>query len=193
MIFVVENFLSGEDFAWLNTIAKQKAAFSLELAKSNKPNIASIKFYTENKSSWDYGFTAKNNGLPIAYAVIGKHIEKIINQTIEKIKQHDPNLEPLQTVYFMFAKEGYEIPKHLDIRRISSTTDTLKTIYKAFIFCHEKWEDDWGGELCFNSQAVRPKPNTLIVYSNDELHWVNKVNNIGDNTRMIFGIRCGEE
>lgn len=194
MILIEDNFLSTDDFDWLNAVAEQKADLSLQIAQDqNKRNVANIKFYKKDETAWDYGFIVRNTGTTIAYSAIGENIQHIINQVEKRIEQAVPSLDPLQTIFFMFSKEGYEVNKHKDIRSLNTPDEKLQKIYKAFIFCHRQWEDNWGGELCFSTETVLPKPNRLVVYSSDELHWVNKVNKIDNNRRMIFTVRYGNE
>lgn len=192
MVIVEKNFLTDTEFQWLNSVAKQKATFSLELVEKKKPSFAYTHYYTSNKSAWHYSLIAKDNGMPIIYGDFGVNIKDIIDKTTTRIKDVDPELGALYGAHFMFAKNGYEVPTHLDKRKNKTTMEQLRNVYKAFIFCHEVWDDKCGGELCFSNQNIVPYPNTLVVYSNDELHWVNLYTNT-EYYRMIFGMRWGDE
>lgn len=64
-----------------------------------------------------------------------------------------------------------------------------KQCFTSFIYTHNQWEDDWGGELCFKTEMVLPKPNRFVIYSRDHLHWVNTITHNKTNfQRMSIGV-----
>lgn len=191
MVIVRDNFLPENLFFWLNNLAKNKCSQSLQAATKKSTKIS--KFYTESKTGWDYSLSNLQGDLVRPQYALGSHYKDIHTLILNEITKN--NLIPLELdcAFFMFATTGYEIPKHFDVRYVGSKADQLKKIVKAFIFCHTEWDDSWGGELCFTSGNNSPSPNRLLIYTADEMHWVNKVNDIKENKRMIFGLRFGDE
>lgn len=190
MVIVKDNYLNAEDFLWLSTLAAKKANESMTISE-NKPSPTS-KFYTNDNSAWDYTFRNLYGDMTRPTFRLGKHLLTIYDKVVNEIKPLRPVL-PVDSVYFMFARTGYKIRKHIDYRFINTPKENLNKITKAFIFCNTVWQKDWGGELCFESGNYLPLPNRLVIYTPDETHWVEEVKDIGNNVRIIFGIRFGDE
>lgn len=189
MVFIKDNFLPEETFVWLNNLAKQNAVKSLQNIKFNKNRLS--KFYTKEKTAWDH--TEPNCSLNILRQTYGNQIVDIFNKIENECKENNIQLLEYKKMFFLFATTGYLVPTHRDKNLLHSTMDDLSKIYKAFIFCHSVWKPEWKGELCFSNGNYLPLPNRLLIYSGDEKHWVEQVQEIGDNLRMIFAIRFGEE
>jgi hypothetical protein len=195
MVIVKDNFLPPKKFEWLKQIASSKAKYSLKIAeRANAPFIA--KFYNAEKTAWDLTYYKLYGDLTMPANGIGKDIISIVDDMKNFLCGYDSAIknEELINLTFMFAIQGYSVPRHIDIRSPSSTTEDLSKIYKIFLFCHEEWSDKWGGELCFTKGDFLPLPNRLIIYSNDEPHWVKPVKDTKDIIiRKIFGLRYREE
>ena len=191
MVIIKDNFLDEELFNWLSTLAYNKCeeVYHMALTSSNK----NAKFYTKSQSAWDISYPNLDGQKVIPCKVLGVEFEEVYNKVVSELINNDIDVLPLDVVSFLFAKTGYYIPKHFDVRFLNTSTNAFKTNAKAFIFCHNVWEDNWGGELCFDSGEYIPKPNRLLIYTVDEEHWVNKVQDIYNNRRIIFGIRFGNE
>jgi hypothetical protein len=195
MVLIQDNFLSTEHFDWLKQVAIKKAASTFNIASKVNPSSIS-KFYTQDRTGWDYNFLDLKGDITTPAHSLGKQIIPIIENVEDTLVQFDNSIrrEELVNAFFMFAIKGYEIPKHMDVIYSNSTKEDLSKIYKAFIFCHDEWSEDWGGELCFHKGKFAPKPNRLLIYSGDEEHWVNLMNdNAKDSIRKIFGLRYREE
>jgi len=195
MVVVKDNFLSEDRFNWLKQIASKKAESSFNIATKGNASLIS-KFYTKDNTGWDLSFLKLKGDVTIPAHVLGKEVIHIIDDVESAIAEFDSFVkhEELVNLYFMFSIKGYEIPKHFDAVYRNSTKEDLSKIYKAFIFCHDEWSEDWGGELCFHHGEYSPLPNRLLIYSGDEEHWVKPVNDMAkDNIRKIFGLRYREE
>lgn len=191
MVIVKDNFLPKNLFSWLNSTAKNKCSESFKLA--TKSTTTKSKFYTENKTGWDYSINNLQGDLVRPQYVLGTNYKIVYDMILSELAINELNPLNLDSVFFMFATTGYEIPKHVDVRYLGTNINELNRIVKAFIFCHETWDNTWAGELCFKTGNYLPVPNRLLIYTADELHWVNKVNDINDNNRIIFGMRFGDE
>jgi len=195
MLIVRDNFLSPNELEWLQNIAYKKSQESYNIATKGVNN-AIAKFYTEDKTAWDFSYNDINGDLTMPSYILGNQISSIVNQISTVVAMHDDSLtkQDLVNLYFMYQIKGYEVPKHKDRRFPSTTEEELSKIYKAFLFCNKDWNKEWGGSLCFNHGSYLPIPNRLIIYSNDEGHWVEKVTEkVNNNLRIIFGLRFRKE
>jgi|APFre7841882654_1041346.scaffolds.fasta_scaffold41467_3 hypothetical protein len=193
MLYLKDNFLPTETFNWLNEAAIRKNEYALNVAK--KGNFKSVaKFYTQDKSAWDLCYADLQGSMVTPAHGIGKNIIGVIQNIKDFLgEQLQSSVPRLETAYLMYGKNSYTVPRHIDKNKTSSDYQELFNYYKAFIFCHNTWEEDWGGRLCFDSNKYLPKPNRLVIYSLNEFHWVEPITEKATNLRMIFGVRFGAE
>ena len=84
--------------------------------------------------------------------------------------------------WFQYMSNKQQVDKHMDNPNMNGAT------FSVFLYMHDTWEDNWGGELCFNSGTVLPKPNRLVIYNRYEEHWVNEIKHtLDDYQRMFLG------
>lgn len=192
MVYTQDNFLPLELFNWLSDKAKLKSNLSLELS-GNSNNRDFAKFHKVDRTGWDITYTELNGDISIPVMEIGDKVEDILNHIKNTIKSVTGADAPkIDNVHFIFSKTGYIVKQHTDRRFQNTHPMKLSKIYKTFIFCNDVWDENWGGELCFNSGSFLPIPNRLVMYSIDEMHWVKKVNE-NNIIRTNFGCRFGQE
>ncbi len=156
----LKNFSSGDE------IQEQKATF----AKRIKSGVVPIDD--------DYTEIAALLGSKEVPAVI-KHVKNFL---IKVMKLNNPKV---YGNWFQFMNQTQRIGKHFDAPSVGGKP--INQSFSSFLYMHDTWEDDWGGEICFNGKAIiLPKPNRLVVYSRDEEHWVNEFT--GDYKRMFLGL-----
>lgn len=193
MLYVQDNFLPDDEFIWLSNIAQQQSERCFHIANT-KPN-RNIKFRVENKSSWSLAFPNLKGSLVAPGTILGKPIIKIIEKMKDKMNEVDTsNIEmPIHSSFFMFATTGYVVAPHIHRVRSSVPLNSLQKMDWAFLFCNGPWNNDWGGELCFNEGDFSPSPNRLIIYNALDKHWVKEIKNNGTTARILFSIRIGSE
>ena len=185
MILVVDNFLDNEMFDILNASMLSK----IDTAKSR------LAYDVGNEKAYSLTFNGLHGDILLPSMHLGVHIgpiiDKVRNYIETKIGKSIPDVE---STHYAFMNQGYIIRRHVDAIKFPVNGTGLKKNFKAFIFGHARWEEDWGGHLCFKSDGSEnlPLPNRLVVYTVDEPHGTILMNEkSGDATRMIMGIRFG--
>jgi len=184
MILRVDNFLDNETFDILNASMLSK----IDSAKSRKADDVG------NEKSYSLAYTELHGDILFPSMHLGAHIGPIINKVRNYIETAiDKSIPDVESTHYAFMNQGYIIRRHVDSKSIPIDFDELAKNYKAFLFSHNEWEEEWGGHLCFSTEEeYLPLPNRLVVYTTDEPHWTILMNEkSGDATRMIMGIRFG--
>jgi len=184
MYHVVDNFLNEEDFAFMQRSATQH--LTKKYGKKVSDNTMMI-LYSDSHGDLTRALIGTGTGLiPI--------IEKI------KTSLHDftENLNPIENIFFQYCYSGYVIPPHIDFLHTANLSNMVDLTnmagnYKAFLYCGDEWQEEWGGELCFNGIKILPIPNRLVIYTTDETHWVTEIKPNVNAVRTFFGIRFGYE
>ena len=88
--------------------------------------------------------------------------------------------------------EGY-LQTHLDYCRHPILLDKKRSF--NMIFClHDKWENDWGGELCFHNplgevvKRILPKPGRLIAFEVNDLSYHSVAKITGPQRRVTLAV-----
>ena len=130
--------------------------------------------------------TSENNDYIEAAGYLGKEIIPVINKCREYLISLGVENPVAKSIWFQYMTNTYILTKHHDSNVRQST---LENSYSTFLYCHDIWDNSWGGELCFNDEEIPALPNRLIAYSRDEEHWVNPIKHDNqDYKRMFFGI-----
>lgn len=191
MVIVQDDFLDPVDFAWFVEKAK-KVSDTMKHDLATKGPSSKNRIWGEY--NWNTCYFDLNDDHMIASVRVGKDLSPVLNKIIDVVKEKG-NLDPipkLNNVFFMFSKNGYIVDKHRDTTYARSSKQALEGTFKAFIFCHDTWKEEWGGHLCFDCSENLPKPNRLVIFSMDETHWVNLVKD-AEVERSIFGVRWGTD
>ena len=185
MILSVDNFLDNETFDILNASMLSK----LDRVKCRKADDVG------NEKSHSEAYTQLHGDILFPKMHLGVHIGPIIDKVRNYIETEiGKSIPVVESTHYAFMNQGYLIRRHVDSISTPIDFDELAKNYKAFIFSHSKWEEEWGGHLCFKNteKEYLPVPNRLVVYTTDEPHWTILMNEkSGDATRMIMGIRFG--
>ena len=185
MILSVDNFLDNETFDILNTSMLSK----IDSAKSKKADDVG------NETAYSLAHTGLHGDILFPSMHLGVHIGPIIDKVRNYIETEiGKSIPVVESTHYAFMNQGYIIRRHVDAIKFPVNGTGLKKNFKAFIFGHARWEEDWGGHLCFKSDGSEnlPLPNRLVVYTVDEPHGTILMNEkSGDATRMIMGIRFG--
>jgi hypothetical protein len=139
------------------------------------------------------GEVPKDDYMNVATLMGSKSLPEVIT-IVKKYLTEDLNFvnpEPHGT-WFQYMSNKQSISKHYDNAHVGGKSTSNS--FSAFLYMHQTWEDNWGGELCFNSGAFLPKSNRLIVYSRDEQHWVGEIKHkLDDYQRMFVAIAWGTD
>jgi hypothetical protein len=180
MISYFDDFLLGTQFVPLNQkmLKRYKHGLRQDIGHTNFPSENQAVRIRTSSNDHDYTESKVLLGIEIVPA-----IEKM-RETLLTLGYVDPMA---YSVWYQYGDKNHLVGKHFDSTvRNSAPEKSLST----FLYTHNCWEDDWGGEFCVNSAEVLPKPNRLIVYSRDEEHWINSIKHtLEDNyMRMFFGV-----
>lgn len=180
MYFFKDNFLPDELFQSLNK--KMLSRYKPGLRQDN----INIKRETEPVR---IRTTSKNNDYTEAACVLGSRmIPDVINTireyAIDELKWKNPEA---WSIWFQYMSKHQNVQKHYDDGYLRGRKPTQ--CFSTFLYTHDKWDYDWGGELCLHSAEIATKPNRLIIYSRDEEHWVNPIkHDLHGYQRMFFGV-----
>lgn len=193
MVFYQDNFLTEEEFKWLDNISS-KVSEDIQKEMEHKGSDSS-RNRVWGKFNWNRGFFGLNDDTTIPSVALKRNIKPIMTRISDLIKEKS-KLEPfppLDDVFLIYSKDGYKVHRHTDNTYSVPIPEDLAKCHKAFIFCHNEWKEEWGGHLCFDGHEILPVPNRLVVFSVDESHWVNLVNTESTMIRKIFGGRWGRD
>jgi hypothetical protein len=183
MYHIQDNFLEDTDLSFLRKSADKH--YKGKFGKIFESHSEAVPY-----RSLDGDLTTPLIGMGLGIIPVIEKIKNVLSNYTEK-------LNPIENVFFQYCSPGYIIPLHQDNLRapIKHTTEVsfLTENYKAFIYCNEKWEEDWGGQLCFHGVEILPIPNRLVIYSTDEEHWVKEIKAEATVLRTFFGVRFGYE
>ena len=164
--------------------------FHKEMIKGFNPNIR----FDDSTVSNDRqairiraGAIPKDDYMNVASILGSKSLPEVIT-TVKKYLTEDLNFVNPKAygTWFQYMSNKQLVGKHFDNPNVNGKPTDQS--FSAFLYMHQTWEDNWGGELCFNSGTVLPKPNRLIVYSREEEHWVNEIKHtLDDYQRMFLG------
>ena len=131
------------------------------------------------------GETPTDDYLNVASILGSKSLPEVMT-TIKKCLTEKLNfVTPVaHGTWFQYMSNKQQVGKHFDNPNVNCKP--IDQSFSAFLYMHQTWEDNWGGELCFNSGAVLPKSNRLIVYSREEEHWVNEIKHTLDDYQRMF-------
>lgn len=175
MLYIQDNFLTSDEFQMMSDQAIKHS--------TKKRNLY------ENNNGWGESCPGLKNDLTMAYVKFGIWQKDVIDRVKTLLLQFTSNVPPIENIWFNYSQKGYEMTPHRDYTLKSDTIEQLSERYKVFIYAHKVWEQNWGGELCFESQEITPYPNRLVLYTTEEKHWTNPINT--DNLRMFYCIRFG--
>jgi len=175
MFLYVDNFLPDELFMQLNK----------QMLWRFRPNVRQDN---KSESPMRIRTLSENNDYTESKMLLGKMVPDAINL----VKNHMVNVLKFKNPEAHSIWYQYMLPKHFVGKHHDYNTIRDKKPYQcfsAFLYTHGEWQDDWGGELCFNGAELLPKSNRIIMYSRDEEHWVNPIKH-GNETynRMFLGI-----
>lgn len=191
MVLVQDNFLTEEEFKWLDA-ATSKISDDIQNEMSVRgPDLSRNRIWGD--FNWNRGYFSLNDDTTIPSVALKRNIQPIMLRIREIIKENS-NLDPfppLENVILIYSKDGYIVHRHTDNSYYVPVPEDLAKCFKAFIFCHSDWKEEWGGHLCFDGHEILPVPNRLVIFSMDEAHWVNLVNTQSTMIRKIFGGRWG--
>lgn len=177
MIHVVDNFLDITLFDKAREEISTRIPAKMHYEKTSKKNVP-IRLGGKISNTKVYNFDVL---LGLSAKPIVNVIKKYISENL-KFKNAQENWLWYQCTLL----ETEKVKPHYDGRILNKMPTQCFT---SFIYMHEKWEDDWGGELCFKDKEILPKPNRFVIYSRDHLHWVNSIlHNIPDYQRMSIGV-----
>jgi len=193
MVIVQDNILTEEEFIWLDDISSKMSDEILkETEKKGTDLVRNRKWGGHN---WNRGYHSLDDDTTIPSVALKRNIKPIMTRIRDIIKEKS-KLDPfplLDTAFLIYSNDGYEVHRHKDLS-IKEKLQNKKTYnFKAFIFCHKEWKEEWGGHLCFDGYEILPVPNRLVVFSVNESHWVNLVNTKSTMLRKIFGGRWGRD
>jgi hypothetical protein len=164
--------------------------FHKEMIKGFNPNIR----FDDSTVSNDRqairiraGAIPKDDYMNVASILGSKSLPEVIT-TVKKYLTEDLNFVNPKAygTWFQYMSNKQLVGKHFDNPNVNGKPTDRS--FSAFLYMHQTWEDNWGGELCFNGGAVLPKSNRLIVYSREEEHWVNEIKHtLDDYQRMFLG------
>jgi hypothetical protein len=162
--------------------------FHKEIIKRFNPNI---RFDDSNISNDRQAIRIRAGAIPkddymnVASILGSKSLPEVIT-TVKKYLTEDLNFvnPKVYGVWFQYMSNKQLVGKHFDNPNVNGKPTDQS--FSAFLYMHQTWEDNWGGELCFNSGTVLPKPNRLIVYSREEEHWVNEIKHTLDDYQRMF-------
>lgn len=182
MFTYIDNFLPEQLFQELNErmLWRYKPGLRQDQGKALILDTSSsaIRIRTSSDNN-DYTESAILLGKMVPAAV-----ELVKNYLTEELKFINPEA---RSIWFQYHLLEHRVGKHYDDGNIRKRLP--HQCFSTFLYSHEKWEDDWGGELCFNDGELLPKSNRLITYSRDEEHWVNLINHdLKDYKRMFLGM-----
>jgi hypothetical protein len=130
----------------------------------------------------------ENNDYTVAGVILGAMVPDAV-LSIKKYLEETYNFKNLQArlIWFQYQNNKQHIGRHYDEGRTGGRK--AYQCFSTFIYTHEQWEDNWGGEFCINYAEVLPKTNRLLVHSRDEEHWVNPIKHgLDDYQRMFLGV-----
>lgn len=131
---------------------------------------------------------SNNNDYTESAVLLGNMVPDIVSQIknflINKLNFIDP---VANGIWFQYMSNKQMVGPHHDEGNIRGKKPNQ--CYSTFLYSHNIWEDNWGGELCFHTGQILPKKNRLIIYSREEEHWVNDIkHDIDDYQRMFLGV-----
>jgi len=179
MFLFVDNFLSEEDFMILNE----------RMLWRFRPGLRQDDQYHGKKTAAVRIRTlSHNHDYTEAQHLLGKTVPNIVeyikNYLINELKFISPEAHG---IWFQYMSNKQFVGPHYDDGNLRKKKPTQ--CFSTFLYSHNKWEDDWGGELCFHTGEILPKKNRLIIYSRDEEHWVKDIKHDNDNyQRMFLGV-----
>lgn len=181
MYAVVDNFLSEETFNSLNE--RMLWRFKPELSQFRPTRSTQVKNPPATLKVPTDGID-HNEAAIVLGPMVPSIVEQVKTYLINELKQVSPLT---YTIWFQYMSKYHRVGKHYDNGTLRGKEPTQ--CFSTFIYAHNEWEDDWGGELCFNTEKVLPKRNRMIVYSRDEEHWVEEIKHDKDTfQRMFLGI-----
>jgi len=193
MVIVQDNILTEEEFIWLDDISSKISDEILkEMEKKGTDGIRNRKWGSHN---WSRGYHSLDDDTTIPSVALKRNIKPIMTRIRDIIKEKS-KLDPfplLDTAFLMYSNDGYKVHRHRDLSTKAKYQPKEVYNFKAFIFSHKEWKEEWGGHLCFDGYEILPVPNRLVVFSVDEAHWVNLVNTESTMLRKIFGGRWGRD
>jgi len=180
MICHQDNFISDTLFTNLNKQMLQRFNPTLSFKKGDlrQYNDAATRLFV----------SAKDDGYKEAKILLGDMVPDIILKIKDFLLEKAGCVNPVaNNVWFQYQTDKQKIGKHKDNGYLSNRRP--HQCFSSFLYAHDVWNDDWGGEICFNTQELLPKSNRLVVYSRDEEHWVNNIkHNDPDYLRMFLGV-----
>ena len=161
--------------------------FHKEMIKGFNPNIRFDDSNDRQAIRIRAGAIPEDDYMNVASILGSKSLPEVIT-TVKKYLTEDLNFVNPKAygTWFQYMSNKQLVGKHFDNPNVNGKPTDRS--FSAFLYMHQTWEDNWGGELCFNSGAVLPKSNRLIVYSREEEHWVNEIKHtLDDYQRMFLG------
>ena len=180
MYWCEDNFLSEPLFEkFSKEVAKQYSgprkdwyihdnhAYGKELSGKDYKLTAPVREVGVNYPETDNYVSSSNQ---LQSASLPKVMECIKEHMKGKLKLTNPTARML---WFQYHTINSKVIPHYDYQL--KDTKSSKQCFSSILYTHHNWGDEWGGELCFNTEQFLPKPNRLVTYSRDERHWVNDV------------------
>jgi len=107
---------------------------------------------------------------------------KDIIEPVKKLRQYlidagYPNIK-LSNIWLQYGDTDTKMHRHTDGGVKGSPADRCFT---SLIFCHEYWDDNWGGIFNLSSAdkidkiSFSPKPNDLVMWTRDHPHWMTPI------------------
>jgi hypothetical protein len=177
VIFYIDNFLPKELFESLNS----------RMLWRYKPNLRQ-DFKQHDVEAVRIRTSSDNNDYTESAVLLGKMVPDVI-LAIKDYMVNERNWKnpEASSIWFQYMSVTQQVGPHFDDGYIRNRKP--HQCFSTFLYSHNVWEDDYGGELCVHGTEVLPKPNRLIVYSRDEQHWVKPIkHDIKEYQRMFLGI-----
>jgi hypothetical protein len=197
MYFTESNFIDTDSFDKLNKrVSKFYKLSKLEYGAFDVDDNISIEYgrYNPIKSEqeakrvrfWCNSDDVEKESLGFFGNDIREPVQKLRQYIIDK---GYPNIK-LSNIWLQYGDMDTKMHRHSDGAVKGAPIDKCFT---SLLFCHEHWDDSWGGILHLSSLAeldkipFSPKPNTMVMWTRDHPHWMTPINQACP-LRMFLGM-----
>jgi len=180
MYFYIDNFLPDIQFKELNE----------RMLWRFKPTIRQDAITIRNRNSHPVRIrtSSDNNDYTEAAMILGKMVPDVVAKVKNFLENEHKFVNCMaSSIWFQYHSQEQTLSQHYDDGHIRGKKPNQ--CFTSFVYTHNIWEDNYGGELCFETGSILPKSNRLVIYSRDELHWVNPIkHNLENYNRMFLGV-----
>ena len=185
MLFIKENFLSSSSFKALNDSVKNFYGVSKE-EFIEKQNNTFIKINEQRGIYKPFASVQRAKRVRCWSNSPDTEIEsleffgEVYREPLKQLRDFYTQLGftniKLHNAWLQYGDRDTEMHRHSDGAIRGSH---ITQCFTSLLFCHEYWEDDWGGIFHVESEGlsspISPEPNKFVTWTRDHPHWMTPI------------------